>query len=73
LRFENGRLSLPAIGWVPPQVDQLRSRLGATGWALDNAEGRLVIHRAAMPGTGTPAAGNPAGSTAAGNTTTPRP
>jgi general secretion pathway protein L len=46
LRFETGRLSLPAAGWAPPLIDQLRSRLLAGGWSLDQAEGRLLIHRA---------------------------
>jgi general secretion pathway protein L len=46
LRFETGRLSLPATGWAPPQVDQLRARLRLTGWSLDNTEGRLLIRRA---------------------------
>ena len=45
LRFETGRLSLPATGWAPPQVDQLRTRLRLAGWGLDNTEGRLVIRR----------------------------
>lgn len=46
LRFETGRLSLPATGWAPPQIDQLRTRLRLAGWALDNTEGRLVIRHA---------------------------
>ena len=46
LRFETGRLSLPATGWAPPQVDQLRARLRLAGWSLDNAEGRLLIRHA---------------------------
>jgi general secretion pathway protein L len=46
LRFEPGRLSLPAVGWQAPQVEQLRARLQPAGWALDSSEGRLVIHRA---------------------------
>ena len=46
LRFETGRLNLPATGWAPPQVDQLRARLRLAGWSLDNAEGRLLIRRA---------------------------
>ena len=49
LRFEPGRLSLAAAGWQAPQVSQLRSRLQPTGWAVDNAEGRLVIQRAPTP------------------------
>ena len=56
LRFETGRLSLPATGWAPPQVDQLRARLRLTGWSLDNTEGRLLIRRAdADPNAGGPA------------------
>jgi len=46
LRFEPGRLSVGAAGWPPPQVEQLRQRLKPGGWAVDNTEGRLVIHRA---------------------------
>ena len=38
--------AVPATGWAPPQVDQLRARLRLGGWALDNTEGRLVIRRA---------------------------
>ena len=45
LRFEPGRLSLAASGWPAPQIAQLRSRLMASGWAVDNADGRLVIQR----------------------------
>ena len=47
LRFEPGRLSLPAAGWPPPLVDQLRARLQTSGWALASAEGRLDMQRAA--------------------------
>lgn len=46
LKFEPGRLSLPANTWSPPQIDQLRSRLQAGGWQLDQAEGRLTVQRA---------------------------
>lgn len=49
LRFEPGRLSLPATGWAPPQLDQLRGRLQPGGWAVDQNDGRLVIHRAPPP------------------------
>ena len=45
LRFEPGRLSLPAAGWPPPLVDQLRARLQSSGWALASAEGRLDMQR----------------------------
>jgi general secretion pathway protein L len=43
LRYEAGRLSLPAGTWTPQQVDQLRSRLQAGGWALEQADGRLTL------------------------------
>ena len=46
LRFEPGRLSLAAGGWTAPQIAQMRTRLLPTGWALDNAEGRLLMQRA---------------------------
>ena len=45
LRFETGRLSLPAASLPPAQTEQLRARLQPAGWALDNSEDRLVIHR----------------------------
>ena len=50
LRFEPGRLSLPAAGWPPPLVEQLRGRLQTGGWALASAEGRLDMQRAAPAG-----------------------
>lgn len=53
MRFETGRLSLPATGWAPQQTAALRQRLAALGWALDQSDGRLVISKAG-PG---PAAG----------------
>lgn len=46
LRFESGRLSLPAGTWTPQQVNQLRSRLQAGGWALEQADGRLTLSAA---------------------------
>ena len=55
LRFEPGRLSLPAAGWAPPQVQALRQRLAALGWGLDESDGRLTLNKAsgpAQPGNG---------------------
>ena len=46
LRYEAGRLSLPSGGWSPAQIEQLRLRLLAAGWALTNSDGRLVMQRA---------------------------
>lgn len=51
LRFEPGRLSLGAAGWAPAEVDQFRSRLQALGLAVEQADGRLTLSRAA-PGGG---------------------
>ncbi len=55
LRFEPGRLSLPAAGWAPPQTDALRQRLAALGWGLAESDGRLVISKAAVGQTTGPA------------------
>ena len=60
LRFEPGRLSLPAAGWPPPLVEQLRARLQPTGWALAQAEGRLDIQRAAVSGPAPTSPASPA-------------
>ncbi len=45
LRFEAGKLTLPATGWAPPQVEQFRSRVMAAGATVDSTEGRLVLSR----------------------------
>ena len=45
LKFEPGALSLSAAGWPAVQVEQLRRRLQASGWALESAEGRLMLRR----------------------------
>jgi general secretion pathway protein L len=46
LRFEPGRLTLAAVGWSEPQVAQFRDRLRPGGWAVDSADGRLMLSRA---------------------------
>ncbi|PZP35748.1 MAG: general secretion pathway protein GspL [Roseateles depolymerans] len=46
LSFEPGRLSVPAQGWNPAQIDNFRSQLQSEGWRLDSSDGRLVISRA---------------------------
>jgi general secretion pathway protein L len=46
LRFEPGRLVLPATGWDPAAVQQLRSRLEAAGGQLESTEADLTISRA---------------------------
>ena len=46
LGFEPGRLTLSAPGWSDAQTAQFRSLLRPTGWAVEAAEGRLVLSRA---------------------------
>ena len=50
LRFEPGRLTLAAAGWTEPQLAQLRERLRIGGFALDSADGRITLSRAADAG-----------------------
>jgi general secretion pathway protein L len=47
LRFEPGRLTLAAPNWPEADVTALRTRLSAQGLAVESAEGRLTIARAA--------------------------
>lgn len=62
LRFEAGKLTLPAIGWAPPQIEQFRSRVTAAGVSVDSSEGRLVLSRGPAPvGTPTPSPSAPNG------------
>jgi len=50
LRFEPGRLTLSAAGWSEQQLRQFRDRLRPGGWAVESAEGRVSLSRAAAPG-----------------------
>jgi general secretion pathway protein L len=64
LRFEAGKLTLPAVGWAPQQLEQFRDRIAAAGATLDITEGRLVLSRGSvLPGTrsGITPAATPAG------------
>ena len=45
IRFEPGKLTLSAAGWSDAQVAQFRSLLRPNGWAVEAAEGRLVLSR----------------------------
>ncbi|CAM5792177.1 type II secretion system protein GspL [Rhizobacter fulvus] len=45
IRFEPGRLTLSATGWTDEQIAQFRSLLRPGGWAVETAEGRLVMSR----------------------------
>jgi len=47
LRFEGGKLTLMAPAFGEPQMVQLRDRLKGSGYAVELAEGRVVISRAA--------------------------
>lgn len=46
LRFEPGRLTLSTGAMTADQVQRLRGQLRAAGWAVESAEGRLLITRA---------------------------
>ncbi len=50
LRFEPGRLTLAAPGWSEQQLAQFRDRLRPGGWAVDSAQGRVSLSRAAAAG-----------------------
>ena len=50
LRFEPGRLTLSAAGWNEQQLAQFRERLRPRGWAVESAEGRVSLSRAAAGG-----------------------
>jgi general secretion pathway protein L len=48
LRYENGRLTVAAAGWGPPQLEQFRTRLKAGGWQAEKGgDGRVTVSRAA--------------------------
>jgi general secretion pathway protein L len=47
LRFEPGKLTLSATGWSETQISHFRSLLRPGGWAVDVAEGRMTLSRAA--------------------------
>lgn len=51
LKFEPGRLTLPATGWAPEQVQQLRTRIVAAGGQLDSTESELIISRGGRKAT----------------------
>jgi len=45
LRFEGGKLTLTAPGFGEPQMVQLRDRLKGSGYAVELAEGRVIVSR----------------------------
>lgn len=45
LRFDSGSLTLAAMGWGAPQVQQFRDRLRGAGYGAEFAEGRVVVSR----------------------------
>ena len=46
LKYEPGRLVVPAAGWMPAQIQQLRGKLEAAGGKLDASDTELSIARA---------------------------
>lgn len=45
LRFEQGNLTLLVGTWSADQIERFRARLRSAGWAVQSAEGRLVLSR----------------------------
>ena len=45
LRFEQGNLTLVVGTWSADQIERFRARLRSAGWAVQSAEGRLVLSR----------------------------
>jgi general secretion pathway protein L len=45
LRFEQGSLTLVVGTWSADQIERFRARLRSAGWAVQSAEGRLVLSR----------------------------
>ncbi|WP_157268477.1 type II secretion system protein GspL [Azohydromonas aeria] len=43
LRFEPGRLTLPAAGWSPAEIEAFRTQLRPGGWVVEAADGRLTL------------------------------
>ncbi|NML13471.1 type II secretion system protein GspL [Azohydromonas caseinilytica] len=43
LRFEPGRLTLPAAGWSPAEIENFKAQLRPGGWVVEAAEGRLTL------------------------------
>jgi general secretion pathway protein L len=52
LRFENNRLTVTAPGFAEAQLAQFRDRLRGLGFAVELSEGRLVIGRSVVGGSG---------------------
>jgi general secretion pathway protein L len=45
VRFEPGKLTLPAVAWTNEQISDFRKLLAPGGWSVDALEGRLVLTR----------------------------
>jgi len=47
LRYENGRLSVAAVNWGAPQLEQFRNRLRPGGWQAEKgSDGQVTVSRA---------------------------
>ena len=51
VRYEAGKLTLGAVGWSDPQIEQFRSMLRPAGIHVDASDGRLVLTRARSGGS----------------------
>ncbi len=45
LRYESGRLTLPAPGWDPVRIEAFRNRLRPGGWAVASSDGNVTLPR----------------------------
>ena len=53
LKFEPGRLTLPANGWAPPEIERFTTQLRAANVDVKSDSGKLVLsHRQPSAGTG---------------------
>jgi general secretion pathway protein L len=43
LRFEPGRLTLPAAGWNPAEIENFRAQLRPGGWAVEATSGQITL------------------------------
>ena len=53
LKYESGRLTLPATGWTPPEIERFSTQLRAVDVDVDTVDGKLQLtpHRAGRAST----------------------
>ncbi|MET0383750.1 MAG: type II secretion system protein GspL [Burkholderiaceae bacterium] len=53
LRFEPGKLTLPAVGWTPQEIERFTTQLRAAGVDVQSGAGKLVLSRRPQDGPAT--------------------